>query len=166
MLVKCVSSTSVYVLKVHTTQRGKFCATTFAISVAKPSCISVPWSIWLQYVFDSCRLSRWNAADQKLRKWWPIILALNRKPAWPKYCKNQRFSIIMDETPVIASKKCLAVTISYFDKRLVSRILCFIKVLQATAQHLFDAVKSTLAEMQVSFKNIIGYGECVNGSKI
>lgn len=98
-----------------------------------------------------------KCSSTKATKMVTNIFGPEQKASLAKMLQNQRFSIIMDETTDMASKKCLAITVRYFDKRVVSRLLCFLEVPQATAQHLFDALKSTLAEMQVPFNNIVGF---------
>lgn len=72
--------------------------------------------------------------------------------------ENFYYSIIIDETTDVSTKKCLAVIIRFFNKDKVrDNFLGLIQVQSATAEALFHAVKELLIENNLSMKNILGF---------
>lgn len=72
--------------------------------------------------------------------------------------REQHFSVMLDETTDQSTKKCLAIVVRYFDKHIVSRLLCLVEVTEATALNLYNALQKTLDDLKIPFSNIIGYG--------
>lgn len=100
------------------------------------------------------KLSRTKAADIVKSEFGP-----EQQSKLATVLKGQYFSIIMDESTDVSSKKCLAITVRYFDDiKTVSRFFGLVEVPFATAKHLFDAVKGLLDQLRIPITNIIGYG--------
>lgn len=72
--------------------------------------------------------------------------------------KNCHFSILLDETTDVSSRKCLAVVVRYFHKKLETNFLALLEVPEATASILFKAIMDLLAKFDIPVKNLVGYG--------
>ncbi|CAH0551284.1 unnamed protein product [Brassicogethes aeneus] len=72
--------------------------------------------------------------------------------------KKYPFSLIIDETTDISTKKSLAVVVRYCKNGVVhDKFLTLIEVQSCTASDLFAAIKKELDDNQVPYKNIIGF---------
>ena len=75
-------------------------------------------------------------------------------------CRNQKFSIIVDESTDVSTNQMLAVVVRYCDaktKRVVDSLLDLIEVEDGTGLGLFTAVKKLLNTHAIPLSNIIGF---------
>jgi len=75
-------------------------------------------------------------------------------------CRNQKFSIIIDESTDISTKQMLAVVVRCLDAKtgkVVDSLLDLVEVEDASSLGLFTAVKKLLNTLQIPLSNIIGF---------
>lgn len=76
-------------------------------------------------------------------------------------CRNEKFSLIIDESTDISVSQVLAVVVRYFDVEkndVCDSLLDSIVVEDGSASGLYKAVKTTLNEKKIPVSNIIGFG--------
>ena len=72
----------------------------------------------------------------------------------------QPFSIIIDETTDVSTKKCLVIVIRYFDfsiSRVKDKFLTLLEVEHVDAKALFEVLKTFFTSLNIDMKNIIGF---------
>ncbi|CAG9818146.1 unnamed protein product [Phaedon cochleariae] len=77
-----------------------------------------------------------------------------------KDLKRNYFSLIIDETTDIGSKKSLAVVARYFKEDAggtQDRFLALLEVADGTAKGLYNAIKNLLTELDIPQKNMLGF---------
>lgn len=87
-------------------------------------------------------------------------IAYEERQAVANICKNQKFSLIIDESTDISVSQVLAVVIRYFDERKqesVDVLLDTIEVDDATAAGLYRAVKMLFSERGIPLTNVISF---------
>lgn len=73
--------------------------------------------------------------------------------------RKSLFSMILDESTDVSSKKSLAVTVRFHDgHKVISLFLCLLECPDATADALFDLLLNKFKELDIPLRNIIGYG--------
>ncbi|XP_036322244.1 uncharacterized protein LOC118736257 [Rhagoletis pomonella] len=74
------------------------------------------------------------------------------------YLKQNKFSLIVDETTDVSMKKCLVLVARYVDSVHVvhDRFLAMIELAQADAQTIFFAIKEFFRKYSIPLQNIIG----------
>ena len=73
-------------------------------------------------------------------------------------CKNQPFSILVDESNDRGTQKCLAVMVRIFEgESVITRFLDMPIVNIANADTLFDALSECLISRGLSWSNVMGY---------
>ena len=88
-------------------------------------------------------------------------IAYEEKHLVAEKCREQKFSIIIDESTDISVTQVLAVVVRYFDsckQDVTDELLDSIVVEDGTAAGLYNAVKSLLSENNIPISNIIGFG--------
>ena len=88
-------------------------------------------------------------------------IAYEEKHLVAEKCREQKFSIIIDESTDISVTQVLAVVVRYFDsckQDVTDELLNSIVVEDGTAAGLYIAVKSLLSENNIPISNIIGFG--------
>ncbi|KAJ8046685.1 Zinc finger BED domain-containing protein 5 [Holothuria leucospilota] len=86
-------------------------------------------------------------------------IAFREREELVEILKNQKFSITVDESTGQSVPQILAVAVRYFDEtifRSVDRLLGIIEVEEATAEGVFNAIKSLLDLHKIPLSNIIG----------
>lgn len=76
-------------------------------------------------------------------------------------CRQQKFSLIIDESTDISVTQVLAVVVRYFDLTtldVADALLDIIVVENGSAQGLFNAVKDMFEEKNIPLSNVIGFG--------
>ena len=89
-----------------------------------------------------------------------MCLPRNSKTSIIKSLNKTKFSVIIDETTDIASKKQLALVVRYFSTQelmVQSRFLCLIELVQSDATTLTQALVSYFEKNDIPLSNIIGY---------
>ena len=77
-----------------------------------------------------------------------------------KTISSQSFSIIIDETTAISTKKCLIIVVRYFDfsiSRVKDKFLTLLEVDHVDAKALFNVLKTFFTSLNIDMKNIIGF---------
>ncbi|KAI4455395.1 hat family dimerization domaincontaining protein-related [Holotrichia oblita] len=77
-----------------------------------------------------------------------------------------KFSILIDESTDVSTKKTCVIVVRYFDStvgKITSRLFDLVEVfkddnIKATADHLYTLVCNTMKEKNVNMKNLIGFG--------
>ncbi|XP_043277820.1 zinc finger MYM-type protein 1-like [Venturia canescens] len=74
--------------------------------------------------------------------------------------KNSVYSLIIDETTDVGTKKSLAIIIRFFDEMkmsVVDRFLGLVQIESATAESIFSTILKCLKEVGIPFANMIGF---------
>lgn len=75
--------------------------------------------------------------------------------------KENRFSIIVDESTDVSSTKFLCICIRYYDKdlkKITDRFFDLIKVVDSTAEGLYKLITNCFEENSIPLKNVLGFG--------
>ncbi|XP_030758365.1 uncharacterized protein LOC115884055 [Sitophilus oryzae] len=73
--------------------------------------------------------------------------------------KLEKFSIIIDETTDVSSKKSLVIVVRYWKEgRVQDQFFDLVAVEDATSEALFNIIKNILSVNNIPFENIIGFG--------
>lgn len=73
--------------------------------------------------------------------------------------KDKFFSILIDESTDIATKKSLAIVVRYFKcEKVVDRFLDLIEVSDGTAQGIYDSLVDCITNHGIEMKNVVGFG--------
>lgn len=78
-----------------------------------------------------------------------------------KVCRNQKFSLLIDESTDISVTQILAVVIRFFYAKkldVVDVLLDTVKVENGSAQGLYQAITALLQEKSIPMRNIVGFG--------
>lgn len=78
-----------------------------------------------------------------------------------KELKNSRFSLIIDETTDVSTKKSLAIIGRFWsedENKILDRFIDLVEVENANADALFNIIKKLLHENSIPYDNIIGFG--------
>ncbi|XP_067645108.1 zinc finger MYM-type protein 6-like [Eurosta solidaginis] len=70
-----------------------------------------------------------------------------------------KFSLIVDETTDISTRKCLVLLVRYFDRisrTINDRFLTLIELVQADAESIYQSIKSFLDDNNIPLENLIG----------
>lgn len=70
------------------------------------------------------------------------------------------YSVMIDETTDLSTKKDLAIVVRFVDinrKQVCDRLLALVEINDCTAQGIMNKLLATLAEKEVSLKNLIGF---------
>lgn len=87
-------------------------------------------------------------------------IALEEREEIARICKENVFSLLIDESTDISVSQILAVMVRYFDQRkckLTDALLDIVEVDDASGEGLFKAVKELLASKDIPLQNIIGF---------
>ena len=70
------------------------------------------------------------------------------------------FSIVMDETTDVSTKKCLVLMVKYWDDEagVKDRFYDLIEIANGTAETLYQSVKSFLDDNNIPYENLVGFG--------
>ncbi|XP_034938252.1 uncharacterized protein [Chelonus insularis] len=95
------------------------------------------------------------------------VIVVSEKEYLANKLKNNKFSILVDESTDISAIKALCIVIRFYDceaSNIVSRFWDLCQVFSdtnlvdaATAEHLFNIVKLSFDEYQIPYSNIIGF---------
>ena len=83
-----------------------------------------------------------------------------------KICKENKFSVMIDESTDVSVSQVLAVMIRFFDKakcKVTDTLLDIVEVDDSSAEGLYKAVKELFASKEIPFTYIIGFA-CDNCS--
>ena len=75
-------------------------------------------------------------------------------------CRNQPFSIMIDESTDASTTQVLAIVVRYFNttkQDVCDALLDSIEVAQATAEGLYRGLKASLEEKKIPITNVIGF---------
>lgn len=87
-------------------------------------------------------------------------IALEEREEIAKICKENAFSLLIDESTDISVSQILAVMVRYFDQKkgkVCDVLLDIVEVQDASGEGLFTAVKNLLASKDIPLQNIIGF---------
>lgn len=87
-------------------------------------------------------------------------IALEEREEIAKICRENVFSLLIDESTDISVSQILAVMVRYFDHRkckVTDALLDIVEVDDASGEGLFKAVKELLASKDIPLQNIIGF---------
>ena len=109
---------------------------------------------------DSNIASKFKSKHTKTRSIIKNVLAKQFRCDIIKTLRNIKFSIIINESTDISSKKQLAVVVRFFchkELKVQSQFLCLIHVTQSDATTLTDVLTSYFERNGIPFQNIIGF---------
>ncbi|CAH1371494.1 unnamed protein product, partial [Tenebrio molitor] len=107
-------------------------------------------------VVKSMRLKRTKATDITNNLLGPIA----KKDVGDRL-KKEKFSIIVDETTDIATKKSLVINCRFYNqdqRKIKDHFAELVEVENCSAESLFSAVKAFLDKNQVPYNNVVGFG--------
>ena len=87
------------------------------------------------------------------------VLSPSLKAELKNYIKGKRFSIMLDETTDITLEKLLAICVRYYrenTEKIMTAFLGLYPIVQATGEALFQTVKDSLYEYDLTLANCIG----------
>lgn len=78
-----------------------------------------------------------------------------------RVCRENKFSLLIDESTDISVTQILAVVVRFFDSekcKITDALLDIVEVENGSAENLYNAVKDLLEEKKIPLMNIIGFG--------
>lgn len=87
------------------------------------------------------------------------ILARKAKEKIIAVLRESKFSLIVDETTDISTKKSLVLVVRYMDRlsqSIQDKFLALLELFKTDAESIFQAIKDFFAENEIPFKNLIG----------